>query len=92
MTACPICWTEYIGRRIGSRCGDTSQGQARPCVGLLMSRGTFHRSEWRGPTRGSRSPSVRAILAAEEMDTLERMMSGPPRPAGGQTEGWDAEG
>jgi hypothetical protein len=49
-TACPICFMAYRGRLPGVKCGDTSQGQQRACVGRLMPWRAFSVAEWRFPS------------------------------------------
>jgi hypothetical protein len=55
---CPVCLRRYEQPadrdlswpwrvRAGSRCGDLSDHQARPCVGRLMPIDDYRRAEWR---------------------------------------------
>lgn len=53
---CPICGTNWNAsvppldgpqQTVGSRCNDWSQGQQRPCVGLLMPTHEVDTAEWR---------------------------------------------
>jgi len=64
---CPICvtWYSKLLRKAGQKCGDHSQKQKRPCVGLVMDEADFQRAEWIRPVE-STAPYVSPLREWKE--------------------------